>query len=143
MTLTRKEAINEIAALFKTAWDTTGFGARTKYDNVGTKSVPPPGVEPWARLTIRHAQSRQATLSNSGGKRRFRRTGSLVVQVFEAPGKGLVGDSDLAKIVQDAYEGITSAGGVIFRGVSINEVGPDGDFFQTNVVATFEYDEIK
>lgn len=143
MSLTRKEAIDEIGALFKAAWDTTGYGTRVKYDNVGTTSVPPADQVPWARVSLRHVTSRQASLAGANGTRRFRRTGVLTVQVFEPPGRGLSGGTDLAKIVQDAFEGITSPGGVIFRDVAINEVGPDGDFYQTNVVAFFEYDEIK
>jgi hypothetical protein len=143
MSLTRKAAISEMATIFKTAWDTTGYGTRVKYDNVGVTTVPPSGVEPWARFTLRHAASEQATLSGVVGSRRFRRTGILVVGIFTPPGDGLSGATDLAKIIQDAYEGVTSPNGVIFRGVAINEVGPDGDFFQTNVVVNFEYDEVK
>lgn len=143
MSLTRKQAIDEICAIFKTAWDTTGHGSRVKYDNVGTTSTPPSGQDPWARVTIKHGVSAQASLAGAVGTRRFRRTGTLAVQVFTPPGEGLSGATDLPKIVQDAYEGVSTTGGVWFRDVSINEIGPDGDFFQTNVVAFFEYDEIK
>lgn len=143
MSLTRKEAVDEICAVFKTAWDTTGHGSRVKYDNVGNTSVPPSGQDPWARVAIRHATSAQASLSGTVGSRRFRRTGVLTVQVFEPAGQGLSGTTDLPKIVQDAFEGVSTPGGVWFRDVAINEIGPDKSYFQTNVVAFFEYDEIK
>ena len=143
MSLTRNEAIDEICAIFKAAWDATGYGERVKYDNISKKSLPPDGEIPWARVTLRHATSAQASLAGEVGTRRFRRTGVLTVQVFEPIGSGLSGTTDLPKIVQESYEGVVSTGGVWFRNVRINEVGPDGDFFQTNVVIDFEYDEIR
>jgi len=143
MSLTRKKAIDEILGLFKTAWDITGHGLRVKYANVGKKSVPPSGQDPWARVSLKHTNSAQASLSGAAGTRRFRRNGFVTVQIFEPPGKGLSGTIDLPKIVQDAYEGVETTSGVWFKDVTLSEVGPDGDFFQTNVVAFFEYDEIK
>ncbi len=143
MSLTRREAITEINTLFKDAWELTENISRVKWDNVGSKSVPPDGQEPWARVVLRHNTSRQATLAGAVGTRRFERKGTLVVQVFEIPGKGLSGAVDLPIVVSRAYEGVASPGGVWFRDVTINEVGQDGDFFQTNVVVSFEYDEIK
>lgn len=143
ITTARQDKINEILLILKLQIDKTSFKGRIKWDNVATKSLPPAGHLPWLRAVLRHGASFQATLSGATGKRRFRRTGTLVVQCFDIVGQGLAPGGDLPKIVQDAYEGKTSPTGVIFRNVSINEIGPDGDFFQTNVVINFEYDEIK
>lgn len=143
MSLTRREAISEILALFKTAWDGTGHGDRVKYDNVGKESLPPPGTDPWARVVLRHSTARQASLSGALGTQRYERKGILAIQIFEPPGKGLSGATDLPKIVQDAYEGVRTTNGVWFKDVVVNEVGVSGDFYQTNVIALFEYDEIK
>ncbi len=143
MSLNRREAITEINTLFQTAWKLTEDISRVKWDNVGSKSVPPDGQEAWARVVLRHNTSRQATLAGATGTRRFERRGTLIVQVFETPGKGLSGAVDLPKVVCDSYEGATTPGGVWFRDVTINEVGQDGDFFQTNIVVKFEYSEIR
>lgn len=137
MTLQRRDAINEILSLLKAVWDPLGFPM--KYDNTHVDTA---GAT-WARATLRHNTGFQATLAGETGQRRFRRTGTLVVQIFQPPGAGLSLNPDLAKIVVDAYEGVTSAGGVIFRDVVPNEIGVDGGFFQTNVSVNFEYDEIK
>lgn len=142
----RKTAIDSINGLFLAAWTAAPASQsadRIKWDNVGATSTPPAGAEAWARFVLRHGPSAQATLSGTQGNRRFRRTGVITIQIFQPSGRGLTGGQDLAKIIQDAYEGVTTPDGVIFRGVQINEVGEDGDFFQTNVVTTFEYDEIK
>ena len=141
----RRDAITEILTLFKTAWVTTAgqSGDRVKYDNVGKSSLPPDGNLPWARVVLRHTGSNQASLSGEVGTRRFQRNGLLTIQIFVPPGKGLAEAVDIPKIIQDAYEGQTTAGGAWFRDVTINEIGSDGNFYQTNVIALFEYDEIK
>jgi len=139
----RRDAISEILGLFRTAWLGAGQSDdRVKYDNVG-KSAVPSGQTPWARVVLRHTDSDQASLSGANGTQRWERTGLLTVQIFTPPGKGLAESTDLPTIIQNAYEGQTTASGAWFRDVAVNEVGPDGDFYQTNVVAIFEYDEIK
>jgi len=143
MSLTRREAINEILGLFQTAWDAVQNPDLVKYDNVVNDDVPPATQVPWARVALRHTTAEQASLSGASGTRRFERKGILTIQIFEPPGKGLSGATDLPKIIQDAYEGVETANGAWFRDVVVNEIGPDGDFYQTNIVALFEYDEIK
>ncbi len=145
MSLTRKQAVDEMLALVKTAWATTAGEdiTRVKWENVASVSVPPSGQDPWARVTIRHTESEQASLAGVVGTRMFRRNGILTVQVFEVCGTGLPKTVDLPEVIRDAFEGITTTGGVIFRRVTINEVGSSGGFFQTNVITFFEYDEVK
>jgi len=145
MPASRSQAYEDILSLLHTAWTVTGGqdASHIKWENVGNKSVPPTTQAAWCRATVRHTTSGQASLAGETGSRRFRRNGVLVVSVFTPAGMGLPGETDLAKIVMDAYEGVTSSNGVIFRDVTINEIGPDGDFFMVNVSASFEYDEIK
>lgn len=142
MSLTRGQAIDQMSALFSDVWTPTGFPV--KYDNVSAKSSPPDTETPWARFVLRHGPSAQSTLSNDEGARIFTREGIITVQVFTLTGSGLIGDpADLPTIVRDAYEGQRTAGGAWFKNVRINEIGEDGRWFQTNVIAEFEYDEIK
>jgi hypothetical protein len=85
----------------------------------------------------------QASLANDGGRRRWERTGLVTVQIFVPAGEGLSEAYSLAKTVADAYEGTTTASGVWFRNVRVNEVGADGAWFQVNALIEFIYDEIK
>lgn len=141
---TRRAAITEILGLFRTAWLGAGQSdSRVKYDNVGKSSVPPSGNAPWARVVLRHTTSEQASLSGASGTQRYERRGILSVQIFMPPGKGLAEAVDLPTIVQRAYEGQTTTNGAWFKDVTINEIGVDGDFYQTNVIAQFEYDEFR
>lgn len=145
MNLTRAQAIDEMLALAKTAWETTAnqTGTRLKYTNVGSSSVPPTGQDAWARIALRHVTSGQVSLAGVDGTRIFTRNGVLTVQVFEPSGFGTAKTVDIPEIMKNAYEGKTTAGGVVFSEATINEVGQDGDFFQTNVVVAFKYDECK
>jgi len=104
----------------------------------------PPTSGAWARVDIKHNTSRKATLSNGVGMRRFRRTGLLTVQIFTPPGDGQVLSDQLTIIVKNAFEGVTtSPGRVMFRDVWLREVGQGGNFYQVNVLAEFEYDEVR
>lgn len=142
MSATTKQARDEILAKFHEAWDAdaTSSVVPVLYSDVA-QDIPDSG--PWARVTIRHATGNQATLSNGIGQRRFRHEGQVFVQIFTPFNDGMEDADDLAAIAKQAFEGeVTSPGRVIFRRVRINEVGQDGQFFQTNVVTDFEYDHI-
>lgn len=139
MTVTFVEARNEMLTVFKDAWDTTGFDAY--YEGIHEDLTDQ--TEPWARVVLRHFGGRQASLAEFSGVARWERTGQIFVQVFTPMGEGLTRNLTLCKTVVDAYEGTRTAGGVWFRNIRPTEIGPDGQWFQTNVTIDFEYDEIK
>jgi len=139
MSLTFAEARDEILAVFKSAWDATGYEAI--YEDV--KKQRPDDDDPYAVVTLRHAAGFQATLAGATGTRTFRRLGLLTIQVFTPIGNGLQDSYVLGKVAADAFEGSSTPGGVWFRDVRLNEIGRDGKFFQTNVLIDFQYDEIK
>ena len=143
---TRAEARDEILLHFTTAW------------NAGTPPVPlllyddkardlPPDA-PYAKITIKHNVSPQvtigATVANGGNGVRFRRFGIVTVQVFEISGDGLTNSDDLVDLALDAFEGEkTGLDRIEFRNARANEIGEDGPWFQTNVIAEFDYDRVK
>lgn len=140
MTGTLNQANIDVLTIFKTAWDATGFPAL--YENV--PGEPPKTQTPWARIVLRHSGGGQGSLSGALGQQRWDRNGVLIVQVFVPNGEGLSQAYSLAKIVLDAYEGVSSPlRGVWFRNARINEVGSDGEWFQVNVLVDFVYEEIK
>ncbi len=148
--LTYADARDEILTLFKDAWDAgaDSAGVRVQYPDVAED--PPPETEetnespsPWARVTVEHASGGQDTLMGSVGNRRFRRDGTVRVQIFTAFGQGLSLADSLAKIAADAFEGQTTPNDVWFRNVRLNELGRDGEYSVTQVLADFTYDEVK
>lgn len=104
---------------------------------------PPDGTVKWARVSVRHTDSEQATLGSYNGQRRWRNMGLLFVQLFCPLGDGLSEEDRLAIELVNALRGTTTASGVQLRNVRAQEAGPDGVWHQTNVVAEFEYDELE
>lgn len=134
-----RDAIN---TAFKAAWDAqTPPIPALLFDD--TKQDLSGGEAPYARITVRHNVFQQATLGGIGN-RRFRRSGIVAVQIFTPAGEGLTDADKFAKVALDTFEGKNTGGDAIeFRNARINEIGQDGPWFQTNVLAEFEYDEIK
>lgn len=140
MTATMSQARDEVYAKFAAAWAATELPIL--YPD--TKAEPIPATGAWCRITVSHNTSRHATLGGETGNRRFRRFGIVTVQIFTEYGDGQVTADRLATIARDAFEGeVTSPGRVIFRNVRVVDVGQDGPWTQTNVLAEFEYDEIR
>lgn len=107
-----------------------------------------PDNAPYARITIKHNVFPQvtigATVAKGGNGVRFRRFGIVTVQVFELSGDGLTSADILVDLALDAFEGEkTGLDRVEFRNARANEIGQDGPWFQTNVIAEFTYDRVK
>lgn len=139
MTATFEQAREDMFALVKQAWDTTGY--LMGWPDVPNDNIPPSAQEPWARTTLRHSSGGQRAFGDS--RRRYERGGVLIVQVFAPRGDGLSRAYQLAKIVADVLEGQATPRGVWFRNVRIAEGGADGNFSQVSVLADFTYDEVK
>lgn len=148
--LTYEEARDFILDKFKVAWDANtsvinGSVPAVEYQNVSPSKNPlADGNKAWARVTVRHATGEQRSMGTAGG-RIFTRYGIVTIQIFVPTGKqGLVLADRLGKVAVDAFEGEeTSTGNVWFRNVTYREVGVDGNWFQVNVIAEFEYDVTK
>lgn len=138
MNLTFAQANDDILALLKAAWDPTGH--EMFYDDIREQRET--DQTPWAQVVVRHAAGQQDTLGGVGN-RGFLRLGVVIVTINTPSGSGLSTAYALAKVVADAYEGVSSPNGVWFRNVRINELGRDGTFYRTNVLIDFEYSEMK
>lgn len=100
---------------------------------------------PWASVVVRHQDAPQSSLSGETGKKRYTRFGTVFVQVFVplTLDQRLSLAQSLAIIVEDSYKGKSTTSGVWFRNVRTNEVGPTEAWYQTNIMANFEYDEFR
>lgn len=143
---TRAEARDEILDHFTTKWDAgTPPIPLLLYDD---KARGLPADAPYARITIKHNISPQvtigATVAKGGNGVRFRRFGIVMVQVFAISGDGLTSADVLVDLALDAFEGeSTGLDRIEFRNVTANEIGQDGPWFQTNIIAEFSYDRVK
>lgn len=141
MSLTYEQAYDEMADAFFAAWTPTGL--KYTFEDLANDDLLPSTDAAWCRFSLRHNAGRQAGMGAAAGQRMFRRTGTITVQIFTLSSKGLSEAQRLAKVVGDAFEGQSTPGGVWFKNVRMNEIGRDGQFFQTNLLTDFEYDEVK
>jgi hypothetical protein len=141
--MTISQARDEMLSVFTAAWegDPTSAPVPVLYPD-RAQEIPTQG--PWARARVQHNASAQVTLSGEAGARRFRRTGVVSVEIFTPTGDGLTLSDQLAMIASRAFEGVTTEPGrVIFRNVRVTEAGQDGAWHKTDVLADFEYDEVR
>lgn len=95
----------------------------------------------WARLTVRNTASAQDSLGQAGN-RKFRRHGSVFVQVFEPNNVGMKAGRNHADIARNMFEG-RNINGVVFDSATVREIGPDGKWYQTLIETPFAYDDVK
>jgi hypothetical protein len=105
--------------------------------------IPPNQLVPWLRLQVRHTTGRATTIGNHEGVKRHTRSGIFTIQVFVPFGGSLTEAEERAILVAHALEDKTKDRSVMLRNVRINEIGSDGHWYQTNVLADFEYDEVR
>jgi hypothetical protein len=140
MTCTVETARDEIYTLLKDAWSAAP-AVKLFYDD--TKDEKDRDLSPWARISVRHNDGGDVSISRGNGKGRYGRTGTVYVNLFAQPGDGLRILDPLVKIVLDAYEGKTTPSQVWFKRVRVREQGIVKGWYQTNVLIDFSYDEIK
>lgn len=150
MTCTRSTARDEIMSAINTAWVAAPASSTLDLFFQDVDGEPDAAVvaetsapTSWARATVTHGVRGQSSLSNHENKQRYTAVGLVIVQVFTPRGNGLSISDELCKIIEDALDGVKTPSGVWFRNVRSTEVGPSGSWFQVNVIAEFEYDEIK
>lgn len=141
------EAEDDILGRFKTAWDTVGHAVvytDRPLDAVAEAATNAESATlvPWARVNVKHNTRTQGTISGPP-HRRFDVRGVFIAEIYTPGGDGLTLARILSRLVEQAFEGVSTPNGVWFRNVRTNEVGPDGPWFHVNVIAEFLYDEVR
>jgi len=134
MASTQLEAQDALLSRIKTLWDANAGGAALYYDNQDASRPDTPQM--FGRAIVRHVQSTRTTL----GINRFRRFGTVYVQIFVPQGTGTTVIRELSDAVAHGLEESPASLGVRIQDVDINELGSDGTYFQVNVAADFTYD---
>lgn len=146
---TMAQARDDISTFINTAWQNATYQGQPvimRWTGAGRPELPPTDL-PWARTTITNTSGDQRSLGGIGS-RRFERLGLVQVQIF-APlndSSRLSLSETYSTLVRDSLEGRATPNGVWFRRVYVQDVGVDQDsgaWWQTNVVASFTYDEMK
>lgn len=132
------EANEAMTQRFDDVWSPTGFPYV-----LGNEKFAGPENTPWARMVLRHNSGFQDTLGPNG-RRRFDRTGSMIIQVFTPQREGTARSMQLIQTLSDGIEGERIPNTTVcFLNSFPREVGPDGKWYQVNYEADFRWTEIK
>lgn len=119
----------------------TQWAARTPFALTNENSLANEVTTSWVWLNSKLGFSGQHTLGKSGA-RRYERRGIIFAQVFTPVNTGSKPAVDLAKAIEDIFEGVTFNGVSCFNSI-IKEIGVDGQWYQLQVQIEFLFEETK
>lgn len=144
MTCSTEQAEKEMFALAKATLNPLlAAGAVVMWPNT-EQTDPPSQTKEWVRVSIKHEDGGQGSLSNQNGVRRWRRQGHLNLQFFvpfTAGGRSRA--RLLACALRDAFQGTETASAVWFRRCNAMDIGQDKSWYNWNTSIGFTYDEVK
>lgn len=110
------------------------------YDDTA-KRVPEDDAK-WVRIMVKHGNGSRASLGRMDKKSKHTQSGFVFVEIY-TPREGGLQDSDvLSAAFADSFRNPTD-GDIWFKDVSEAEIGEDGNWFRSDVIAEFEYDLIQ
>lgn len=136
--MTPKEARNAIFTRYLTE-----FSGQFDIALDNQKFTPPEtgdGVK-WVRVSIKFNDGTQSSLGQSGN-RKFEKYGLLFIQVFTPDGHATNDNDELAEDSLNLFEG-ERLGELWFNNGRIVTIGPDGEWYQQNVVLELTFSAIK
>ena len=119
---------------FNTQWPIEQSTVPFSFADVDYKPTPD---QPWVRLNVLTGNQRQVGL---GKKRRFRRIGIVLVQIFVPAGSGDGLAKELADSVADIFMGRTVSG-IIFRASDLDRIGVDGSWALWRSTTPYQADD--
>lgn len=140
MTATIVQARDDMNGLVKSILTAAYSDVQVFWDGIEQADPPDPLIS-WARVTIRHTNGGQASLAGAFGRRRWQRSGLLMVQCFASLPKGGVDKAvAMGEALLNGVQAVQTPNGVWFRNGTSNEVGKDNPWYQVNFSANFTYD---
>ena len=111
------------------------------YDDTA-KEVPDDASVKWVRISVRHANGTRTSLGRADAKSKQTISGFVFIEIFTPREDGLVDSDILSAAFADSLRNF-SDGDVWIGDVSEVEMGEDGNWFRSDVIAEFQYDLIR
>ena len=111
------------------------------YDDT-SKTVPTDQSIKWVRISVRHGIGTRTSLGRADKKSKHTQSGFLYVEIYTPSEDGLQDSGMLSA----AFAGVLRNpvdGDIWFGDVSEVEMGKDGNWFRSDVIAEFQYDLIQ
>lgn len=143
------EADQAMQSAFNTYWTALTVRSSLTWDNVPLDTIKDPvplisddplvSGEGFGVVQIQHADGRIASL----GTQHFRAIGIMSVALYVENGRGRRRTSAILADNALRFFQVTNVEGVTFASPRKNEVGSDGRWWLTNILADFQYDVIR
>lgn len=109
------------------------------YDDTA-KAVPDTSIK-WVRIMVKHGNGSRVSLRRADAKSKHTQSGFLFLEIYTPREGGLVDSDTISAAFADSLRNF-SDGDIWINEVSEIEMGPDGFWFRSDVIASFEYDLI-
>jgi hypothetical protein len=139
MIASRTDARDRILTPLKAVADAQSLYA--VYDDTA-KTVPTDQSIKWVRISVRHASGSRASLGRADKKSKHTQSGFVFVEIYTPREDGLQDSDVLSAAFADNFRN-PADGDIWFGDVNEMEMGPDGNWFRSDVVAEFQYDLIQ
>lgn len=111
------------------------------YDDTA-KAVPTDGSISWVRINVKHRNGSRASLGRADGGSKHTQAGFVFIEIYTPRENGLT-DSDIYSAAFAESLRNFSDGDIWIKDVSEIEMGEDGNWFRSDIVAEFSYDLIQ
>ena len=152
--MTYEEAIDAMFKTFADAWNADASAIVGYLPDVRYEGVPDDEDDDkrhakqskyWARLTVRNAVERQATLGtpHGPGTHEYESFGTVSVQLFlpKKDGRALVVGRRLGMLARNAFRGVASGDEVWYTDATLRERNPEDRWYRIDVTATYRFTE--
>ncbi len=112
------------------------------FDDRKKDGPPADATAVWSRLIIRHFGGGQSSLSGAAGKALYDRDMLVTIQLFTPFNDGLAVNDAVSQYLVEVFQG-KAFNNLWFRDVFSKEIGNDKIWFQTHIMATGTYDQLK
>lgn len=147
MTTNYTDAIDSMFSLFKTEWDVfslslLGYAPDIRWPGVEEPEKPDCGKY-FSRISQQTVNESQSTLADDSSIQRYTCDGLLFVQIFapRSDSQSMENMRALAMSTKNVFRKHTDSGNIWFRNSRIEELPPEENFYNFNVVAEYQYDE--
>lgn len=141
-------AYQETMSKLKTVLDAGGYlNVNTEWPNVRNekpeeRETESDRTDPWIRVVWQHIESQPRTVGSANGLRRYENFGLLTVSMHTPSGHGLTEISNFATTILNGFRGKSTSSGVVYHAGVPKEVGREGNYFRSEALIDFQYDEI-
>lgn len=137
------DARDTIISHFQNEWvNNMGLSQQNIFHQNRRSDKPEEGEFTWCRFSLFNTSFNKSSLGNFNGNSQYDRNALLLIELMTPIDNGI--DDVTTQSILDIYEGgVPSLSGIWFRQVSVNEIGINDNWFQTNITAEVLYNQVK